>query len=238
MKLRVATFNIRNGDAEDGLNSWRFRKAFLAEFLREFDADLIALQEVMDYQLDYILGEMPEYEHLGVGRIDGASRGEFAPILFRKPLELVEAGHFWLSETPEIPGSASWDTACERICTWAKFENLIVANTHLDHVSALARRRGTELILQRIMGADLIVGDFNSLPSDLPVALIKDSGLRDMCGDSANPTFHDWGRQERDRIDYIFAGRRVRGEGQVVSALTSEGYVSDHHAVVAEIEVD
>jgi endonuclease/exonuclease/phosphatase family metal-dependent hydrolase len=238
MNLRIATFNVRNGDADDGANSWPLRKNRLSKFLRDLDADILGLQEVMAYQLDFILGELGGYQAVGVGRIDGKSRGEFAPILYRKPLNLVTWGYFWLSESPEIAGSASWDTACERICTWAQFDSLKVANTHLDHISGLAREMGIRLVLERVGDSDLVVGDFNSLPSEPPVQLMREAGFFDLGEQSPDSTFHDWGRIDGGRIDFLFAGSRVRGVGgRLARSLAVDGYVSDHHAVVAEIDV-
>ena len=42
--LRVATFNVRNGIAFDGLDSWPLRRHTTAQAVAGLDADLIALQ--------------------------------------------------------------------------------------------------------------------------------------------------------------------------------------------------
>lgn len=37
-------------------------------------------------------------------------------------LRLVRSGNFWLSDTPDIPGSNSWHTSFPRLATWGLFE--------------------------------------------------------------------------------------------------------------------
>ena len=216
MKLLVATYNIRNGDADDGPNSWPLRKELTVECIRDLDASIIGLQEAMSYQLDYIMNALPDYAFVGVGRIDGAKEGEFAPILYRKAeLQPSDAGWFMLSETPEVPGSTSWNTACERICTWADFGGLNVFNTHLDHISEEARSKGVELILSRIKGHALVMGDFNDCPGDVPVQRMIESGFADACAGEDTFTFHDWGAcgRRQDRLHLWAGGHGFRWHG-------------------------
>jgi endonuclease/exonuclease/phosphatase family metal-dependent hydrolase len=238
--LRLATFNIRNGDAEDGPNSWPHRKDAVVQMLREIDADIFGLQEVMDYQLRFILDAMPRYQSVGVGRIDGVSEGEFAPILFRKDrLTVAESGWFWLSETPEIPGSASWNTACERICTWARFGDLTAANTHLDHISEEARLEGVRLILRRVSSDRAVVmGDLNAFPTDEPIQEMVRQGFLDSGSALQGSTFHDWGATEWGRIDYIFCKGLGMSPAQIVTKKIGGRYASDHYPVVADADFE
>ena len=54
---------------------------------------------------------------------------------------LLAEGHFWLSETPETPGSKSWDSSLPRMVTWVKLQDrqqpsskpILFLNTHFDH---------------------------------------------------------------------------------------------------------
>ena len=49
------------------------------------------------------------YEVLGVGRDDGQEKGEMTALYFKcERFQKLESGHFWLSETPDIPGSKNW----------------------------------------------------------------------------------------------------------------------------------
>ena len=241
MKLRVATFNIRNADSDDGPNGWAFRESAIGEFIKSLDADLYCFQEVLPRQLAKLEQTLVGYQWIGAGRLDGEREGEFAPI-FTRTGELDDSGTFWLSETPEVPGSVSWSTACERICTWADVNwsgrKVRVLNTHLDHVSERARQEGVRLILER-SGGDIpaiLAGDFNSSPESIPPSMVMQAGFQTSLG-TPETTFHDWGRRDEGQIDYIFTRRIPILASQVMPARFGERLVSDHHAVIAELNL-
>lgn len=231
--LKICSYNIRNGDADDGPNSWLYRANTVVQLLQQIDADIFGLQEVMDYQLNHILKGLPDYSSIGVGRIDGQQEGEFAPILFRtSQLNLIESGWFWLSEEPEQPGSSSWNTACERICTWADFGDFQVFNTHLDHISAEAQFKGTQLILSRMSNIPtILMGDLNVLPDDPTIKLIKDKGFDDAISPVSASTFHNWGTEEYGQIDYIFIRGLEPSSPAIHTAQLNGRDASDHYAV-------
>jgi endonuclease/exonuclease/phosphatase family metal-dependent hydrolase len=241
VSLQFATFNIRNGDADDGSNSWLYRRETLLKMIQQLDADVLGLQEVMIYQLQYILEQLPEYASVGVGRIDGREEGEYAPILYRKEkVAAKEAGWFWLSETPEAPGSKSWETACERICTWVSLESpgleLKVLNAHLDHISQEAQLRGSQLIASRSgTGPSIAMGDFNTLPGSPPIQAFQDAGFEDSGTNLQGSTFHDWGQMEYGRIDYILARQVSIGPARIVTTQLDGRHASDHYPVVAVV---
>lgn len=178
LRLGVLTFNIRYGTAPDKDNAWPKRKDQVFAILSDDRLEVIGLQEALRMQLDEIHAACPKLGEIGVGRDDGKTKGEYAAILYRtdkwKP---VKSGTFWLSEKPEEPGSKSWKTACTRVCTWAKLEQINATsgapkqfwlfNTHMDHVSAEARLNGAKLIAKRIADRGdalpfVVTGDFNS----------------------------------------------------------------------------
>src|SRR5262245_19804333 len=74
--IRVMTFNIRYGTANDGENHWEKRKEFLVETIQEFKPDLLGIQETLGFQRDYLPEKLPGYGVLGVGREDGQEKGE------------------------------------------------------------------------------------------------------------------------------------------------------------------
>lgn len=226
--MRLATFNIRNGAAEDGPHAWPVRREGFLAALRRLDADVLCLQEVFEFQLDAILGALPDYRHVGVGRDDGLRSGEFVPILFRAA-KLSDSGTFWLSSRPDEPGSIDWGARLPRICTWAELDGRIVANVHLDHESELARRNGLELI-QRTLAADVICGDLNADVSETCVQSALAAGYQDL-GADAGGTFNDFdpSPSTASRIDYVLVRPPVTGTAWVVR----EPLVSDHWPVVA-----
>jgi endonuclease/exonuclease/phosphatase family metal-dependent hydrolase len=200
--LSVLTFNIRYNNPADGADAWPRRKAIAAAVIRDHAADSAGLQEALKGQIDDLLAALPGYAIVGVGRDDGKARGEFSAILYRTDrLKVLDSGTFWLSETPEKPGSKSWDTACTRICTWARFQDLAPGgrtfyhfNTHLDHMSQPARLNGAKLILHRIEARAtpdpvVVTGDFNAGEDNPAVRLF--TALGGLGGENTPAKFTD-----------------------------------------------
>lgn len=145
--LKVMTFNIRYGTANDGENRWEARRAQMFALIKSQDPDVIGLQEALHFQVDEILAAVPGYRMVGVGRSDGGHGGEYAAILYRESrLAVRRTNTFWLSDTPDVVKSNTWGAALERICTWAQFDDKLgtpfyLFNLHLDHVSQPAREK-------------------------------------------------------------------------------------------------
>lgn len=256
LRVTVMSFNIRFDSAEDGANSWQFRKEACAEQIRRHAPLVVCLQEALRHQYDELLGLLGEpYAGVFAGRDDGEASGEACPILFRcDQLYCARTCTWWLSETPEAAGSksASWGNTLPRICTQADFlalperRGFHVLNTHLDHESIEARTRGARLLLDRAPkdGDPCVVcGDFNADPGEEAVRLLS-SALIDVVAHADPraldvPTFHDFGALKGGRslhIDYIFVSGDVEVAGASVDAWKPEGpWPSDHYPVVAEL---
>lgn len=183
--LKVMSFNIRYGAANDGENSWPHRKHLVSETIRTFDPDLLGLQEVLEFQADFLREELPGYGFHGVGREDGKRKGEFVPLMYRKDrFYLVDAGHFWLSEEPEVPGSKSWDSSLPRMLSWVALEDrengyrqFVFANVHFDHRGKEARLQSARLIRERAAEVPdgmpiVLTGDFNATEDQPPYAAL------------------------------------------------------------------
>ena len=144
--LAAMSFNIRYGTANDGENRWALRRDFLIDVMREQAADVVGLQEALDFQIDEIVAALPVYGVIGVGRDDGARKGEYTAILFRRDrFQVSDAGTFWFSDTPEVVASKSWGNSITRICTWARLVDrdgrgvLALQRPSRSPVAALAR---------------------------------------------------------------------------------------------------
>ena len=184
--LAVMSFNIRYAAANDGENNWDKRKDLACDVVRRHGPDLVGLQEALRSQIDDLRAALPEYGEIGVAREDGKTKGEYSAILYRKDrFDVNDSGTFWLSDTPEVPGSITWGNACTRICTWARLlpkpsgKPFYMVNTHLDHISQLSREKGIALIMSRVSSrkhADPVVltGDFNSGENNAVVRYLKD----------------------------------------------------------------
>lgn len=176
--IRVMSYNIRLGIADDGANSWECRKVATPAMLDAIQPDMFGVQEAYDFQIDYILSSCPRYACVGVGREDGISEGEHMSIFYDSTrYDLLRWGTYWLSETPNIP-SRGWDAMCKRTATWTLLQNkisgqkLFYLNTHLDHVGWEARKNGLRLLYDSISVMNpeglpiILTGDFNVLPDN------------------------------------------------------------------------
>lgn len=249
--LKVMSFNIRNGEADDAENSWIYRAEAVSAMIKDQAADIFGVQEAYDYQVASILENCSNYEAVGIGREDGISEGEHMSIFWNKEtIECLDWGTFWLSETPDVP-SCGWDGACYRTATWAYLkikstsEKFLYVNTHLDHVGRVAEMEGLKLIMSRLDSLNdgsmpmVITGDFN-VEQDSPVladisARMHNARLEAEQTDNSY-SFNDWG-DERSWciIDYIFYDgfNRCSKFETVTSEYLGKKYVSDHFPITA-----
>src|SRR6186713_989688 len=146
-ELNVMTFNIRYNTKNDSLNAWPYRKDNAASQIKFHNVHILGVQEALYEQVIDLSQSLSQYKYVGVGRDDGIIKGEYSAIFYdTAKLILLGSSTFWLSLTPDIPGSKSWDAAITRIVTWAKFTDkrrnrtFFVFNTHFDHIGKEARR--------------------------------------------------------------------------------------------------
>jgi len=186
LELRVMSFNIRYGTANDGENRWENRRQMAFNVLHDNRPDVVGLQEALRFQIDEIRKALPSYGEIGVAREDGKTEGEYSAILYRNDrFSVDESGTFWFSDTPEVPGSSHWGNACVRICTWARFVEkksgraFYLFNLHLDHVSQPSREKSVVLLAQRIhdrkhIDPFVVTGDFNAGENNPIIMYLKD----------------------------------------------------------------
>jgi endonuclease/exonuclease/phosphatase family metal-dependent hydrolase len=263
--LRVMSFNIRYGTANDGDNHWEKRKEFLVETIRKYDPDLLGTQETLGFQRDYLAEQLKGYRAIGVGRDDGKEKGEMTAVLYREErFELLDHGHFWLSETPDVPGSKNWDAAITRMVTWLELKDrqagdeppLYFFNTHFDHIGREARAQSAMLLKQRIeelpdRPAVVLTGDFNEPEGSRPYHALFDpvDSMPPLLQDAyrvANPvrgseegTFSGFLVTNRagGRIDWIACTRQFRVKRASIDRTDKEGRTpSDHFPVTAVLE--
>ena len=136
--IKLISYNLRTSHGKDGDNVWMKRRHATPEMIRREAPDVFGVQEGLIDQLHYIDAECPQYARVGVGRDDGAEKGEFMAVYYlRDRFELLDSGTFWLSETPDKV-SRGWDGACNRTVTWVELKDrksgkeFFYFNTHLD----------------------------------------------------------------------------------------------------------
>ena len=120
--LRVMSFNVRYPAKGDGQNRWEVRQDTLVRAIRLKNPDLLGTQELFYIQGEYIAQNLPEYEWFGNSRRGNREDEHMGVFYKRSKLRVIEAGNFWLSETPEVAGSRAWGATLPRMVTWALFE--------------------------------------------------------------------------------------------------------------------
>jgi endonuclease/exonuclease/phosphatase family metal-dependent hydrolase len=258
--LNVMTFNIRLHTKADSLNAWPYRKDNVASQILFHDVHLLGVQEALHDQMTDLKDRLPQYKYVGGGRDDGKQKGEYSAIFYDTTrLQALQSKTFWLSLTPEVPGSKSWDAAITRIVTWAKFKDrktgktFFAFNTHFDHMGKEARRESAKLLLQNVSSIAgktpaIITGDFNAKPTDEPIQVIVEKSnplhLINAKEVSATPhygpvgTFNGFGPREKDDqpIDYIFLkGAWKVAKHATISQTWGGRFASDHFAVLTTV---
>ncbi len=253
------SFNIRTSSADDGDNAWPLRRALAAQVATSQGPDVLGLQEAQPDQVAFLAEQLPAYRFLGRSREADAGAGEAVPLFYhagRWALDETEHGTFWLSDTPDMPGSRSWGNFFPRIVTWARLVHresgkaLYVYNAHFDHESENARVQSSELLRRRIAArrhADpvVVMGDFNAAPASavLRTLIGSDGSLVDtyaVTSDSAaraSGTFHEFtGVRDGRRIDFILVSPQFEVRDARILYDEDDGhYPSDHFPVTATV---
>lgn len=256
--IRIMTYNIRYAGDEkaEGINSWNNRKLHVAAIIKNYQADIVGLQEALKIQLDDLTKFLPDFAWTGAGRDDGKEAGEYSAILYNKNrFEVLEDTTIWLSETPEIP-SKGWDAAYKRIITWVKFKDKITDkifyhfNTHFDHWGDMAKLESADLLNDKVADIAgkipaLVTGDLNFNPDSKGYKILT-GGRRNYLFDaqtvkeSPNITYNDFGNllEEGNKVDYIFIKNDVEVIRHQIITETFEGrYPSDHMPVLAVVSI-
>lgn len=259
LTLTAISFNIRNGRADDGPNSWPQRRPLVAQLVRDYAPDILGLQEAFRFQLDQLAEDVPGYREVGEGRA-GGERDEYSAILYRAArFDLLGAGTFWLSETPEVV-SRHWGHHHYRVCTWAHLRDvatghaLYVFNTHFDHQSQRARVNSAELIRRRIQARAtrdpvLLTGDMNAGEDNPAIARLLaaegDEPLRDTYR-ALHPDARQVGtgnggyrgRRDGPKIDYVLVSREFETLHASIDQEPRGGrFPSDHYPVIARVRL-
>jgi hypothetical protein len=143
LELRLMTFNVRYETNEDlGSRAWQQRVPAIIRMIHQENPDVIGIQEAMHGQAADLWASLPDYEFFGKAREDGHRDGEYSGIFYRRDRFVPapdDGGTFWLSDTPEKPGSKTWGNRVTRVATWlrltdrASHRDFYIYNTHWDH---------------------------------------------------------------------------------------------------------
>jgi len=269
LDIRVASFNIRfdNGGpaSQTATNGWlngsEPRRDMVIALVQEIDPDLLGVQEALANQVDDLVAAFPEFRFVGVGRDDGVRAGEFAGIFYRPDrFELLQQGYFWLSTTPEIPGTVFENSGSIRMATWiivrdiASNREVFVLNTHWDNQDQTSRELSALLIRERLgsLGAGrptIMTGDLNANESNVAVQALLAAepadtprlidGFRQVVPESQGDelTFHNFtGGTTGERIDYVLHTDPFLTDAATIHRNDfSARFPSDHYPVSSNV---
>jgi len=256
--LKIMSFNIRYGTANDGENSWPNRKDFLFEIIKNYNPDILGVQEALDFQLEELSGHFPNFQKSGVGRDDGKNAGEHAAIFFDSTTyTLLREETFWFSETPDQPGSMAWGSHFPRVCSLVELlhkdthSNVYVFNNHWDHESQLSRENSAQMLLNKIAGMKIteypviVMGDFNAGEDNPAFRNLVDNSMIELKDGFriSNPlaenvgTFNQFkGITTGDKIDGILVSSSFTTiTSDIIRINKKGGYPSDHFPVVTRV---
>ncbi|MDD2437358.1 MAG: endonuclease/exonuclease/phosphatase family protein [Massilibacteroides sp.] len=263
---RLMSCNIRVALEEDEAKGfgWNNRKECCIQVIKSYNPDIICLQEVIKIQYLDLKKEFEDYTVFG---FEGPDMDAFPEgyqgiakniILFSKNrYEYVSAGCYWLSETPLIAGSKSWNTARARHCNWVRLKDkssgkeFRVLDLHLDHVSQLAKEKQTTLVMTESAQyqsdfPQLLAGDFNADMQNEVIRIVKKDGWIDTFSTihgETEPGRTTHGFQgvnvkpgKTGRIDFIFSKGQVKSvSSEIVKDEINGKYPSDHFFIYTDV---
>jgi len=218
-KVRIMSFNITRDDPQAGENAWDKRRELVVETITAVDPDILSTQDGLAHQMQWLSTQLRDYAAVGVGRLDGRAHGEFNTIFFKRSrFRMVNQGHFWLSDTPNRPGSG-WDDDTPEMVTWVELidnetrKNVVVMNTRFFNTqrrrapqnSAVMMREGfNELLAQD--KAIIVTGDFRIGVGTRPHILLCGDVLEDEVKLSDTFIAVHAGRQRNTGTEHDFEG--------------------------------
>ncbi|PSL05405.1 endonuclease/exonuclease/phosphatase family metal-dependent hydrolase [Haloactinopolyspora alba] len=209
--LRFATFNIRNGRAFDGFDSWPLRRGATAAAVAALDADVLGLQEVYQFQRRFLARRLPGLRWHGRGR-DGGRSGEQCPVaVAHERVAVTESRTRWYGDEPDQPGTRLPGASFPRIATLLRCRDTAtatefqVANTHLDERVDANRASSVRQLAGwlDLSVPTVVLGDFNTTPGAAALRPLTEAGLR--LAPVTGGTSHGFtGRTDGRRIDHVY----------------------------------
>ncbi len=263
--FRVMAFNIRfdfPSDKNTGDN-WDKRAPLVAATVKDSKATVVCFCEDKLDQIQDLRKLMPGWDFYGMGR-DGRASETCSVAWNTAEWAKVEAGDFWLSDTPEKVASNTWGMKYPHKVTWAtlqavkdaKRRTVTFLSTHLDeHREMDEVRRKSVMVIRNWIAKNrpnqnvVIGGDFNATPgSPAHKAMIDPSAKPRLIDafeatnsrDAHVSTHHNFTGKAGGgaRIDWLVTGGNVQARDAKVDRWNKDGkFPSDHFAVSAEVEV-
>lgn len=246
LSITIMSFNLRNGQKDDGLNSWQYRREACAAAVIAQRPDIVGFQENTLPQDTFLAASLTMYDHVAVGRETGNPVTETNAIYFlRERFQLLRTNTFWLSETPNVC-SKGWDGKYPRVATYVLLEDkrtaerYLILNTHLDHKGVQARSESMRLVSDTIASIGvlptILLGDLNVEPDDPALLPVRQHMLsaQEVLG-VTDKTFHSWGQAKNGGkiIDFMFYKHAYPTTFRVLHDTYGVPFLSDHYPVIA-----
>lgn len=257
MDLCLISCNIRFDNLADGQNSWHHRRDFLSKTLLKHNPSVIATQEGRIHQLNQLKSSLENFELTDQHRSWIGERMYPTIFLKKDQFEFLGSGDLWLSETPDIAGSHSFESAFPRLMTWAKIQlkgneqKLFIVNTHLDHVKVETRLKQAKVLTQAIkriwdgQSPLIVMGDFNDSPdSNVREIILKEFPfLQDAWRifNKIEETSHHAFKGETQngaRIDWILVDQKLTVTSCQMDKSDHNGaYPTDHYPIICHLKL-
>ena len=258
--MKLVTFNIRIESPMETqqVNNFIHRAGGILEKIHQEAPDVICFQEVTNLIRDFLRRHLTDYTMYGHGR-EADCTGESCVVAVKNGMfELLNCDTFWLSDTPDVPGSKfpEGQSRFPRICTVVRLlrccdkQIFTIYNTHLDFFTDEVSLAGMKLVFQRVQEDRrkwdtpfFITGDLNSMP-DSPTITYANRFTNPAVADltaSIPCTNHDFGlfHPKSAKIDYIFTDEQTAKTVQDVyiwDDVNAGIYLSDHYPVCAVLD--
>ena len=257
MELVLITCNIRFDNPADGPNDWSHRRLFLTETLLAHKPDIIATQEGRFQQLRDLEALLKDYELVDQHRSWIGERMYPTIFIKKNTFEFLQSGDIWLSETPDIAGSLSFESTFPRLMTWTKLqlknceEKVMIVNTHLDHIKKETRLCQIRVLAEEAKkswmgeGKLFVMGDFNDSPDSDVRHLLKQEfinlddawALTNTQEETSHHAFQGE-MQNGARIDWVMVDKRTTvKECFLDKAKRDNRYPTDHFPVVCRLSI-
>lgn len=252
--MRIMTFNLRFESDDDGPNNWIHRREMVADLISRNSPDILGTQEGKWPQLLYLEEKLPGYHAYMQGRIYDPKVQ--CPTLFIKKerFDIIDGKDIWLSETPDVYLSKSWDSAFPRMMSYCRMLDkttgkIICASvTHLDHKGETARFNQAKIIAQWAMREQnplILMGDFNEQPglsvhkvlTSPETRLVDTWQMLDKQEDDDSFTLHGFSGVPRyARLDWILVDPAFKIlKAKILHDQENGSYPSDHFPYMVDI---
>ena len=248
------TSNIRFEHEGDGQNNWPNRRNLWKKIIEEKEIELLGTQEGRRPQLNNANEILSHLEIVDSHRDWIPERMYPCIFINNNKINVIKSGDFWLSETPGVAGSKSFNSSFPRLCTWALIKKdsfyFYVFNCHLDHMLPETRNAQSKVLTEQMKKINennypiILMGDFNESPSESVRKNINQkfelTDTFENSGIQEQGTHHKFSgnNKETSRIDWILISNHFEcQEFEICKNKEGDHYPSDHFPIFAKLAI-